>query len=311
VNPVNVQIPIFDPYAAQKNPVVFSTLVDGGGWTTQLTLVNPTESALIGEIRLFKNSTEGQPGIPAEVSSEKGVSSVFAYSIAPRSAYRLITRGEASDTAIGYAEIVPLEGSWAPFAFGSIVLTGDYLLNSSVDATQPGTSFRSYIESTGTFPNDLAATSAVSIANSSASAAVVNLALTNFDGTPTGLSASVTLQPKTRLGRFLSEIPGFEKLPSPFYGVLNVTTTSPGITFTGFRARYNEQRHLLMLATPVKDVGNQNPVIFPHLVDGGGYATQFVLINQAGAGASGVVNYKDQTGKALNVGIDPTVPLGK
>ncbi len=311
VNPVNVQVPIFDPYAPQKNPIVFPQFVDGAGWTTQLTLVNPTESALTGEIRLFKNAADGQPGVPAEVSTEKGVSSVFAYSIPPRGAYRLITRGEAAETASGYAEIVPLEGSWAPFASGSIVLSGDYLLDTSVDAMLPGTTFRSYVESTGTFPDDLAARPAVSIANSSTSSATVNLTLTSFDGTPTGLTATVTLPPQTRLGKFLTEIPGFEQLPSPFYGVLKATTTSPGVTFVGFRARYNEQRHLLLLATPVYEVGNQNPVIFPHLVDGGGYASQFVLINGAGAAASGVVNYKDQTGKTLNVGIDPNVPSSK
>jgi hypothetical protein len=301
-----VYLPIYDPYEAQKNPVVLPQFVDGAGWTTQITLINPTEFAINGEIRLFKNTTEGQPGVPAEISSERGVSSVFAYSIPPRGLYRMVGRGESPDLATGYADIVPLDGSYAPFAYGTILLSTEFLLETSVEAVEPGTTFRSYVESTGTFPEDLAARPAVAIANSADSPAVVNLTLTNFDGTPTSLSASVTIPPKTRLGKFLTEIVGFEQLPSPFFGILKVTTTSPAVTFAGFRTRYNEQRNLLFLATPVKDVGNQNPIIFPHLVDGGGYATQFVLINSSvGGGATGVLNYKTQIGKPLNLTIEP------
>jgi hypothetical protein len=62
-----------------------------------------------------------------------------------------------------------------------------------------------------------------------------------------------------------------------------------------------------MMATgPLKDLGNTNPVIFPHLVDGGGYATQFILINgTAGAGSTGAINYRDPSGNPLNVAIVP------
>jgi hypothetical protein len=131
--------------------------------------------------------------------------------------------------------------------------------------------------------------------------------LTGFDGTSSGLTAQVTIQPRSTLARFLVEIPGFENLPSPYSGVLTVATSSPGVTFTGFRARYNEQRQFLMTATgPLKDLGNTNPVIFPHLVDGGGYASQFILINgTAGSGATGAINYLTPSGSPLNVAIAP------
>jgi hypothetical protein len=104
-------------------------------------------------------------------------------------------------------------------------------------------------------------------------------------------------------------VPGFENLPSPYKGVLRVTTTSPGVTFTGFRTRYNEQELFLALATgPLKDVGNLNRIIFPHLVDGGGYATQFILINGAsGAGSNGLLRYFNQSGNPLNVAIEKPV----
>jgi hypothetical protein len=97
-------------------------------------------------------------------------------------------------------------------------------------------------------------------------------------------------------------VPGFENLPSPFQGVLNITTTDPGVTGIGFRARYNERNLFLMVATgPLRDLGGQRAV-FPHVVDGGGYATQFILVNGAG-GSIGTLRFMDQSGNPLNVAI--------
>jgi hypothetical protein len=117
----------------------------------------------------------------------------------------------------------------------------------------------------------------------------------------------VTLPPRGHVGTFLTNIPGFENLPSPYAGVLRVTTSQPGITFAGFRARYNELRQFLITFTgPLKNVGDSNPVIFPHLVDGGGYATQFILIpGTAGAVATGTIRYLNPSGDPLNVAIAP------
>ena len=306
-NPVNLYMPIVDPYTANNKPVVVPEFVDGGGWTTEFYLINPTESTLTGEIRLFKNTTADQPGVPAEISTEKGVNSIFSYSIPPRGLYKLLGRGETGETATGHADIMPTDGSNAPLAYAIIVYNTGGLLATTVEAVEPGSNFRMYVESSGKFPENLAASPAVAIANSSDSTATVNLSLTGFDGTSSGLSAVVTIPPNATLARFLVEIPGFENLPSSYFGVLKVTTSSPGVSFTGFRTRYNEQRQFLMTATgPLKDLGNTNFVIFPHLVDGGGYASQFILINgTAGSGATGVVSYRDSSAGPLNVSIAP------
>ncbi len=307
VSPVNLYLPIIDPYTANDHPLVMPEFVDGGGWTTEFQLINPTEYTVTGEIRLFKNTEADQPGVPAEIATEKGVDSVFSYSIPPRGLYKLVGLGESGDTSSGYADIVPLDGSSAPLAYATVSFSSDTLLATTVEAVEPGSSFRMYVESSGTFPEDLAATPAIALANSTDSPATVHLSLTGFDGTSSGLSAQVTIPPRSRIGRFLIEIPGFEHLPSPYSGVLTATTSDPGVTFAGFRTRYNEQRQFLMMATgPLKDLGSTNPVIFPHLVDGGGYATQFILLNgTAGGGATGAVNYRDPSGNFLNVAIAP------
>jgi hypothetical protein len=304
--PVNTHVPIINPYEANKIPVTIPHFVDGGNWSTRYFLVNPTETTITGQIRLFKNGEPGQPGVPAVIASEVGVNSVFTYSIPPRAQYLLIGRGEAGDVTSGYADIVPTDDSFAPHAFATIHFVSTPALVPTVQAIPHGSNFNMYVESTGTFPGALAAAPALAIANSSDAPATVTLTLTALDGTPSGLSAEVSLPPRSHFAKFLKDIPGFETLPSPFFGVLRATTSQPGVTFSGYRARYNEQGAFLMIATgPLKDLGNMNPVIFPHVVDGGGYATQFVLIDVPGSGASGAVNFLDPSGKPLNVAIAP------
>jgi hypothetical protein len=304
--PVNIYVPIINPYEANKTPVTVPHFVDGANWSTRYFLVNPTETTITGEIRLFKNGEPGQPGVPASIASEQGINSVFTYSIPPRASYLLVGRGEAADVTSGYADIVPTNDSFAPHAFATIHFSSTPAMVPTVQAIPQGSNFSMYVEVTGAFPEALAAAPAVVIANSSDSPVTVTLTLTALDGTPSGLSAEVTLTAKSQLSRFLKDIPGFENLPSPFYGVLRATTAQPGVTFSGYRARYNEQGAFLMIATgPLKDLGNMNPVIFPHIVDGGGYATQFVLIDVPGSGAVGTVNFLDPSGNPLNVAIAP------
>jgi hypothetical protein len=304
-NAVNTYVPIFNPYFANKNPVTIPEFVDGGGWTTRIFLVNPTEETITGEIRLFKSGEPGQPGLPSEIATEQGVGSTFIYSIPPRARYILLGRGEQPTVASGYADIVPTNGSFAPHAFATLQITGAGVVATTVESMSQTSSFRMYVESTGTFPEALAATPTIAIANSQDFPATVTLTLTGLDGTPTNLSGQVSLPPRAHIAKFLKEIPGFENLPSPFYGVLKATTQQGGITFAGFRGRVNEQGTFLMVATgPVNDIGTMNPVIFPHIVDGGGYATQFILMDVPGSGSTGAINYLNPSGKPLNMGIE-------
>jgi hypothetical protein len=305
-NPVNTHVPIFNPYEVHARTQTLPHFVDGGGWSTLFYLINPTEAEVSGEVRLFKNGEPGQRGVQAEIATERGISSVFAFTIAPRGLFTLIGRGESADTISGFAEIVPAEGSNAPFAHATLLFNGSGIAATTVEAIDPASTFTMYVESTGTFPEDLAARPALAVANSSETPATITFTLTGFDGTDSGLSGSITLPPKSHFGNFVTTIPGFENLPSPFYGVLKAVTSNPGVTFVGFRMRYNEQRTLLLLTTgPLKDLGNANPIYFPHVVDGGGYATQFILVGPVGAGAGGALRFLNPSGGSLNLAIAP------
>jgi hypothetical protein len=177
----------------------------------------------------------------------------------------------------------------------------------TVEGVEAAPEFKMYAEITGDFPAALGTMPALALANSLDSPATVTLKLIGFDGTDSGLSSVITLPPRGHLSRFLNEIPGFENPPHPYLGILYATTSAPGVTFAGFRTRYNERGQFLITQTgPLKDVGENGPIVFPHLVDGGGYATQFIVINgRGGSGAVGSIRFLDQRGNPINVATLP------
>ena len=72
-------------------------------------------------------------------------------------------------------------------------------------------------------------------------------------------------------------------LPAGFMGVLDITSARPFAALT-LRSLVNERGEFLMTTFPVADANQAAPypIIFPHIVDGGGYVTEFVFLNTAG-----------------------------
>jgi hypothetical protein len=90
----------------------------------------------------------------------------------------------------------------------------------------------------------------------------------------------------------------------PFEGVLRVSSTSgSGISLIGLRGRYNERGDFLIATMPVVNEASAVSVAdsyFPHIADGGGYTTQFVVFSgSAGQTTSGTLNFTGQTGSPL------------
>jgi Beta-propeller repeat len=305
-SPVNVYLPIINLNLTNDHKQTIPQFADGGGWSGQIYLVNPMDVDISGEIRFYKAGLPGEPGVPVEMATDKGTLSVVPYSIAPHESFFLSTHSEGVDITAAFADVVPADGASAPLAYAILNFAENGFLAVTVEAVEAASEFKMYAEITGKFPEALGTMPALALANSADTPATVTLKMIGFDGADSGLSSTITLPPKGHYSRFLNEIPGFEELPHPFLGVLYATTSDPGVTFAGFRTRYNEQGQFTMTATgPLKAVGS-GPVIFPHLVDGGGYATQFILINGEGSsGAVGTIRYLDQLGNPLNVALAP------
>jgi hypothetical protein len=142
----------------------------------------------------------------------------------------------------------------------------------------------------------------VAIVNNSFTNGVVNLELFSLDGINTGLTASITVAGNGHVSQFVHEL--FPTLSASFRGVLRISSFS-SIGVVGLRGRYNERGNFLFTTTPVSNeagVSSTAELLFPQIVDGGGYSTQFVLFSSiTDQSSSGVVRFTGKDGQALSL----------
>ena len=98
---------------------------------------------------------------------------------------------------------------------------------------------------------------------------------------------------------FLNQIPGMQQVPREFQGILRVSASGP-ISVLALRGHYNERGDLLITTTsPVAETAAPaaGERFFAHLVDSGGYTTQFILYSAyPEQSVSGAVRYFGQGG---------------
>ena len=113
-----------------------------------------------------------------------------------------------------------------------------------------------------------------------------------------------------QISKFLREIPGFAGVTMPFRGILRVSTNNPdGISVIGVRGHYNQRGDFLVTTIlPFDETqGTQPPaqLAFPHVADGGGYSTGFVLFNPGIFASSGTISGFLRNGVPLNISPAP------
>lgn len=278
-------LPVVDLESSPSTaPAVFPHFADGGGWRSEITLLNPTDSAISGTLR-FADA----PGQTTSTSN---------YSIAARSAVQFATSGSGDAIQSGTVWIVPSANNAAPA--GSLVFSyrkaNIRVTEAGVAASPAGPAFRIYVESSGTVQ------SGVAITNTSPRSATVRLELINLSGASVA-GTTLTLAANAQLARFLNQIPGFETLSLPFQGLLRITSSSP-VAAVGLRGRYNERADFLLTTTPPVSESASAPaeLFFPHFVDAGGYTTQFILFSSgAGRSIGGNVRFFSQSGQPLDL----------
>jgi spore coat protein H len=288
-------------------PVVASTLphfADGGGWTTQVVLVNPTDGPISGTVQFVGPGNESEAARPATVSVDGRIDSSFTYLIPPRGSARLRTSGGGTSIQRGSVRIAStsvLPEAFAIFSFKPAAFT---VGEAGVPAIPAASAFRMYVESAGggTIQSGFA------VVNMSNAPALVNFELTTLDGASLGVAGAVTVPANGQSAMFLSEIPGFASVPASFKGVLRISTAAAGgISMIGLRGRYNERNDFLITTTtPVIESAHPpaGELLFPHFVDAGGYTTQFILFSgYAGQSSSGVIRFFSQAGETMDVRI--------
>ncbi len=284
-------LPVIDTSAAAGTGTqILPHFANGGGWTTQVILVNPGSTTLTGTLQFVSTA-----GVPVTVVSNPN------YSVPPRSSQKLVTSGPE---AYGSVRVQPSSGGAAPVPL--VVFSykpGGITLTEAGAPANAGTAFRMYVESSGTSGQPGNIQSGIAVANGGATAASVTFELFKADGTSAGLTRTIPIAPSGQYASFLAEI--FRgTLPQPFSGVLRISAPS-SISVVGLRGRYNERSEFLITTTPPaleSAAASGAELLFPHLVNGGGYTTQFILFSgTAGQTSAGTLRFFNQNGAALSL----------
>src|SRR5262249_48372174 len=79
------------PDTLSAGTIVVGHFANGAGWTTEVVLVNTTDVAISGTVQFLNDGTSTVPGNPVALAGNGQVSSLFTYSIRPRSSAKLDT----------------------------------------------------------------------------------------------------------------------------------------------------------------------------------------------------------------------------
>ena len=297
--------------AVTGTSVVFPHFADGGGWTTQVILVNPSNAVISGSVGFRGQGSSGNTASPVEVTIDGTTASSFAYTIPPRSSRRLGTAGASSGVRVGSVRVTPGTNQITPTGLGvfSFQSGGFTVAQAGVPALAAGSAFRVYAEASGDFAASAVGSiqTGIAIANTASSEVPVTFELTSLSGASTGLTGSVTVPNNGQVAMFLNQIDGLEALGLPFQGVLRISSPTP-INVVGLRGRYNERGDFLITTTsPVDEATptSTSEMVFPHLVDSGGYTTQIILFSgAAGQTAVGNIRFFNQAGTRLNLSLN-------
>jgi hypothetical protein len=278
-------------------PALFPHLAVGGGWVTQVVIVNPGDTTISGSVVLSDPS-----GQPLALTFDGQTDSRFTYSIPPRTARKLVSSGAGSSTRTGSVRLESTQtGGVLPSALLilSFRSSGVTVSEASVPAVAEATALRMYVEEgdAGIIRTGIA------IANPSSSEVAANFELLDLHGIAVA-RGTFSLPPNIQTSMFLDEVPGLAPLAEPFQGILRIWTESHAISMLGLRGHYSERGDFLITTLPAvaekPSTGNQF-VVFPHFADGAGYTTQFILFGPAGEGSFGRLTGLSQSGDPLSM----------
>jgi hypothetical protein len=278
--------------ALTGTPIYFPQFADGGGYTTSLVLLNTSSQIETGSLQILDGN-----GVPLLVNQFGGTpNSTFQYSIPAGGAYRFQSDGLPATAHVGWVQIAPDAASMTPVGSGvfsynpSSILVSESGIPSSVSTTHA----RVYVDLSGGHNVGLA------VANIGSTTAGIAVNSYQTDGV-SGIGTSwgpLTLVPYGQTAVFADQL--IERLPTGYRGVLDISSTTPFAALT-IRSLTNERNDFLMTTFPIADANQTapSPVVFPHLADGGGYVTEFILIS-GGAAAGTTPGFYDDSGAAAD-----------
>jgi hypothetical protein len=292
-------LPVVDLAApAPSGSIVFPHFVAGGPWRTAVLLVNSGDSPLAGSL-VFRNEN----GVPLTLTVDGQTNSSFSYTVAPRSARRLLAEGGPT-LQRGSVLLTPDAGQSAPVGLVVFSYRPGAVTISEVGVTTmaPDTAFLLYAEALGNnFGQPNTIQPGIALANTSGNTITATVELRNMQGAVLG-QGTVTVPPHGQKASFLSEIPGFSSVTGaspPYEGRLRISEPTGSLTMIGLLGRYNERGEFLMTTTPPvpEALPAASELAFPHFVNGEGFVTKFILLNSQAQQSSGQLIFYNQAGQ--------------
>ena len=252
--------------------IVFPQFSDGAGWSTQLALINPTDTSVTGRVQFFGRASPDAPVSTLTMTVNGATGSLFDYMIPPRSTVRFVTANASSDIHTGYILATPEDGSVVPHGFSilSISNQGITVSETSIPAASPETVLQMYVEKSATLHSRLA------VANPSASPAWATFELAPLHGSSLTRITSVLIRSGGHIAPLIEDL--FPALHDGFQGLLRILSTQ-SIGVAALRIRDNKRGDLIVTGIPVfseAPSSTSSTVVFPLVVRGAGFSTEFV-----------------------------------
>jgi len=287
-------LPVADLDATVRHdPITLAQYASGGGWTTQVLLVNPTEEPSFGTIHFFDDSG-------MERSRE-------SYQVAAGSSSRITASNSSSETVVGSVQVEPSGGIATPVSLAvfSYAPAGTTITETGA-ASAEGSRLSSYVDISS--PSDAdPVNSGIAIANPTDQTVQIFLRATSNVIADPLRNLSLKVPPHGHISRFMSEL--FPAITPPFTGVLHVIANFEGsatlapVSITGLRGRYNSRNEFIVatVAPAVDDAPGTTQFYMPHLVTGGGYSTRVFLVNTSRGWTAGDIRFRTAGGLPVPV----------
>ena len=284
-------LPVIDLSSPTSNELLFfPQIAAGGGYSTQLILINKTAQSLRGRVSLI-----GDDGNPLVLQTSGQESSQFSYDIPPHGAHRA-ELGRPGDVRAGYAVVTPDPGQITPdgtavFAFRQ----GDNTVTEAgVGASPATTAARIFVDNVDSYTG-------VAIANPAAQPVDATFVLLDRNGSTLG-SVSRALPARGHLAIFAHEL--FPGLSNSFTGVMEIRSPSAIVPIT-LKLTTNARSDSILTTLPVADLNRPataTSVVFAQIAIGGTFSTRLIFINAYDTtAATGRLSFLNSNSTAMTV----------
>lgn len=254
--------------APSSTELYLPQIADGGGYVTEVLLVNSGATRLTGTAEFRAPS-----GQPLEVTVDGVATASLPYDLGPDGSQYISTAPTAPTVRTGYLVIRPAPGGAAPIASAVFTLRQDGDLRTATGVTPASLTGRARTLADRRFGHD----TGLAIVNPSTNTATVRISIAFLNGATA--TATLRLGAGTQTARFLSEI--FQTVSAvSLRGNMLLESDFP-VAIMSLRSTVSGDRFLLS-TLPVEALDATPPVrvlYFPHLVDGSGFSTELALLN--------------------------------